>query len=64
MALLPDLESAEQAYERGWNEAIKAAVTAIDRHDKTDRGWVNNSLWDILTRETARRVERLIKPVA
>ena len=24
MALLPDLESAEQAYERGWNEAIKA----------------------------------------
>ena len=64
MAILPDLESAEQAYERGWNEAIKAAVTAIDMHDKTDRGWVNNSLWDILTRETARRVERLIKPHA
>lgn len=64
MALLPDLESAEQAYERGWNDAIAAAVAEIDRHDKTDRGWVNNSLWDILTRETAGRVKRLIKQAA
>ena len=30
MALLPDLETAEQAYERGWNDARKAALRILD----------------------------------
>lgn len=36
MALLPDLESAEQAYDRGLNDGIKLALQALHDEDEQE----------------------------
>lgn len=46
MALLPDLESAEQAYERGWNEAVTCAMATLLKSHSDAPGWVRGSLWE------------------
>lgn len=45
MALLPDLETAEQAYERGWNDAIKRAVEVCQKRADWIEGLGPNNLF-------------------
>lgn len=59
MATLPDLESAEQAYERGWNEAVTCAMATLLKSHSNAPGWVRGSLWEAVLAQTAYQLASL-----